>query len=909
MATPDNLSALLPPTQAPVQHFTLANGLNVYLQEDHRAPLACIQLWYHIGSSHDLPGHTNLTHVLEHMLFEGSNKLAPGQYLRIINHLGGGAGASTLEEATTYEALVPASRVEVVLEIMADTMANAHLGEAAFGKATEAVANERRSKIDNDPLMKTFEHHQRLAYGASAYATPSYGDPLDLEYMRLDTVRTWYRTWYHPNNATLVVVGDIELSHLQTWVQRHFAHMPPATIASATVPAITPVVPLQERSENVSMPGLNDGLVMSFNVPSLVTKPSERTVPALEVALALLAKGPSASLYANLVRNEQILTGLRGGYRPQLRGDTLLSIYAYSNAVNATAHEAAARVWDVIEAFKQQPPSPQALERAKRSAVLQHIDQRNDLLLRTQALGYHATLGLPMDQLDTHLHTLVNLSPGDIFEAANTFLVKDRLTTTHMLAPKAQSGPQAPTAPPQTLACAHLVAALPAVDLSTLEASAHIDNQPIDTLGRDVQTWHTSQGSQVCFVPSAGSSQFRLQLRFQAGAIREEQVDGVAASTLYMLDQGADGLDAMALAEQFAELGVTLQREVSLEHATLTLSGAGSAAAREQAIALLTAVVARPDFELTALMGIKARILAYVRRLDAEPTDQARQLLHRQLFGEHPYARRVNGSAAGIASIDRAMLLAFHARCYAAANLDITFIGDLPQADAEASCERIAAALPLQAAALPPVAAPAALEKAQDTNIEQASSNSRAILAVPLGAAPHEADYLAIEVAQALLGGSFESRLMRELRDRRSLTYGVHATLKHYRAGGWLQVTWDVEPAYRDATLALVRLTLQCFVEHGPSQGELELAVNQLSGKLLRDFANDQALLPRIARINAHGLPAEHYHDRLEKLAQLTPANLQAALSRSLNLSQDVFLSIGPNTVQKTLPPVNATDR
>lgn len=214
---------LITPPSTPLQHLRLENGLKVYLQHDQRSPLVCAQLHYHVGSSHEAPGHSNLSHVLEHMVFEGSGKLAAGQYLRIISWLGGTAGASTFDDATVYKMTLPASRLEVGLEIMADAMVNARLGDEALEKAKTAVRDERRLKIDNQPVQQALESHRKLAHQTSPYATPNYGNPQDLENMTQRMIRTWYRNRYAPNNATLVVVGDIELSHLEEWVQRHFA--------------------------------------------------------------------------------------------------------------------------------------------------------------------------------------------------------------------------------------------------------------------------------------------------------------------------------------------------------------------------------------------------------------------------------------------------------------------------------------------------------------------------------------------------------------------------------------------------------------------------------------------------------------------------------------------------------------
>ena len=897
-----SLASLIPTTQ--LHHFTLANGLKVYLQEDHRAPLACVQLWYHVGSSHDPAGHTNLAHVLEHMLFEGSSKLAPGQYSRVLARLGGSANATTLHEATVYEVSLPAARVEVALEIMADAMGNATLDSLAFSKAIAAVKNERRLMIDNNPVLRAFEHHYRLAHGASAYATPLYGDPLDLEYMKLETVRTWYRTWYHPNNATLVVVGDIDPARLQTWAARHFERWHAAALPQVAIPRYA--TPLQERQETLALSDMQDGLVMSFNVPGLVTATSPATVPALTLAMELLANGSNARLQSALVRNEQVLTAVMSGYKAALHGDTLLSIYARSNPAKATAQQAAERAWAIIETFTQQPPTAAALEQAKRRILSRTLTAHRDRFQYAQAIGHRAILGLPLDQLDSEMRALIELSPQEVNDAAAQFLVKTRLTTTLLSSPAPTSvDPQEPST--ATLQCADLALASPAVDLSTLDSITRIDTTSLGIPASEVQAWQTSQGSQVAFVAERGSPVFSLQLRFQAGAGHEGDTAGVAALTLYMLDQGADGLDAQALAERFTALGATLQRSVSHDHATLTLSGWGDAAARDQAVDLLVAVAARPTFDALAFDGIKARVADYVRRQEADPTQQAHRRIRNHQFGDHPYTRESHGTSDGIAEADLTKVRAFHTDGYTAARLDITLLGDLTREAAERLCERIASALPQPLRTLPTLPKPEQPSAPHESNIERAGSNSSAWLALPLRANPGDPDYPALEVACEILGNGFESRLMRELRDLRALTYAIQLKPRAYSQAALLGISWDIEPAYRDASLALVKLLIRCFIEHGPSQGEVEVAVNQLGGRVLDDFANDERLLRRIAEINAHGLPADHYAGYLSRLVQLTPADLQAALTRVLDLDNATFVSVGPVVAQKALPALAPT--
>lgn len=905
MATPDplqaSLASLLSRAQLPIEQFTLDNGLKVYLQQDPSSPLACVQLWYHIGSSHEPAGHTNLSHVLEHMLFEGSRKLAPGQYSRIIDRLGGTSNASTRDDATVYEAILPSSQLEAALEIMADTMANASLDQAALVKAVEAVKNERRLKVDNNALMQAFERHKWLAHGGNAYAAPSYGEAHDLESLKLETVRTWYRTWYHPNNATLVVVGDVDRRLLEEWVQRHFQGWPAAPLASSSAPRQP--AQLNERQEVLSLPGLRDGFLMSFNVPSRNSAASEKTVPALTLALQMLCKGPGSLLYGTLVRDAQILSGIDGQYDHHLRGDTLLSLYAYSNAANVTPEQASERVWNSIEAFKQSPPALEALEQLKLQLLTRQLAKHSAFADKAETIATRAISGISPTQLDQELQTLIALTPQEVQQVAQAFLTRERLSTTHMLAPRTQ-----PITPLTPLRCTDLAPTARAADLSALTAMARIDIDRIDSPRRQIRIWRTRQGGKACFVPTEGSSLFDLQLRFNAGAGADGDTPGVAALTLYMLDQGTGALDAQQFAEQLGGLGASMTRSISHDHATVTVSGLSTAALRSKTLALLIEMIARPAFNPTALGAMKARLVAYLQRREASPAARVDREILSRLFAGHPYATEVAGTSEGIAKLDRGMLQAFHQRAYTAANVEITLVGDLNRTEAETLIDAISHALAQGAAMAPlPVATP--LHEAKVLAIKELASNTSVKLALPLSLSPGNADYPATMVANQILGRGAESRLATELRERRSLTYSIYSDLRMYKAGSFLYITWDVQPAYLQASVELVRLIVRCFIEHGPSQAELELAVAQLKGELLRTFADDTQLSEKIAELNTHGLSATHYEDYLARLSQLTSEEVRSVAARLIDLDHIVCVSVGPATEQENLPPLPAADQ
>ncbi|WP_349975936.1 pitrilysin family protein [Pseudomonas sp. WHRI 8519] len=418
-------------TQPPLQHFTLDNGLAVYLREDHSTPLAAIQLRYHVGTSHESAGHTNISHLLEHLIFEGSRKLEAGRYSQVIARLGGEANAFTIDDATVYEMLLPAARLPVALEIMADAMEGATFGQAALERAAKAIEDERRLKVDNVPAQQAAERHNALAHGSSPYATATFGNPADLRNLSVETVRAWYQKWYRPNNATLVVVGAVDLATLGQHVSRYFASIARAALDAVPVPRHD--AHLQARSQTLTLPG-RDGLFMSFNVPSHATATDATTVPALGLLCDVLGKGFSARLYSELVRDRRLLKGLTLAYEPMARGDTLLTLSTYINSQKSTHEQAEEAIYTAIDALRHTPLSTQELKRAKLRMLTRRLFSHDSISLQADRIGAAAAAGLPPSLIDQEADSIRHLDSATLQQVAFDYLSRERLTITHLQA-------------------------------------------------------------------------------------------------------------------------------------------------------------------------------------------------------------------------------------------------------------------------------------------------------------------------------------------------------------------------------------------------------------------------------------------------------------------------------------------
>jgi len=413
-----------------LQHFTLDNGLSVYLRQDPSTPLVAVQLWCHVGTSYEPAGHTNLSHVLEHLVFEGSRKLAAGQYNRVIARLGGYTNATSHSDGTAFEMLLPASRLPIGLEIMADAMSTATFAQSEMEQGVKAVEDERRVNFDSNVKEQAYSQHETLAHGNSPYARDGYAFPADLSNIKLETLRSWYNTWYHPNNATLVVVGNIELPTLRLHVSRYFAGLSNAPIAKQPVPHHD--ANLAQRTHTVALKGLQDGLCMSFNVPSSATAPDATTAPALELICEVLGKGSSSLLYGNLERTQRLISSVKVSYEPLVRGDTLLTITALVNTANGTHEQAAAAVYQVIDELRLTPLPTEALARAKLRMLARRLFSLDHLDQQAARIGAAAAAGVSPSVIDEQSRIVRDLDSVTVQKLASAYLGRERLTITYL---------------------------------------------------------------------------------------------------------------------------------------------------------------------------------------------------------------------------------------------------------------------------------------------------------------------------------------------------------------------------------------------------------------------------------------------------------------------------------------------
>jgi zinc protease len=420
--------ALLVPAALPaaVHERMLENGLKVLVKPDHRAPIVTSQVWYKVGSSYEHGGITGVSHILEHMMFKGTENLDPGEFSRIIAENGGDENAFTGQDYTAYFQTLAADRLEIAFELEAERMRRLALPEDEFLKELEVVKEERRLRTDDDPESTTYERFNAAAYDASPYQVPIIGWESDLEAMQVDDLRRWYRQWYAPNNATLVVVGDVEPETVFALAERHFGPLQPE--------AITPPKPRGEppqRGEKrltVKAPAKEPYLIMGWKTPVIAEGAAEPWEPyALEMLASVLDGGDSARFSRELVRAQRVAASAGASYSAF---DRLPSLFLVDGTPAkgkdvATLEQA---LMDQIERVRREPVDDDELARIRTQLVATKVYERDSVFYQAMQLGQLETVGLGWELVDEYVDHLNAITPEQVQTVARKYLVPDTRT-------------------------------------------------------------------------------------------------------------------------------------------------------------------------------------------------------------------------------------------------------------------------------------------------------------------------------------------------------------------------------------------------------------------------------------------------------------------------------------------------
>ncbi len=413
------------PVREMVHEKVLDNGLKVLVKRDDRAPIVTSQVWYKVGSSYEFGGVTGVSHVLEHMMFKGTENLQPGEFSRIIAANGGDENAFTGRDYTAYFQTMSADRLAVSFELEAERMRRLALPEEEFLKELEVVKEERRLRTDDDPESLTFEQFNAAAYEASPYRIPIIGWASDLDSMQVGDLRAWYRQWYAPNNATLVVVGDVDPEQVFALAEQHFGPLQPEQIASPK-PRAEP----EQRGEKrltVKAPAKEPYLIVGYKTPALGHTEEAWEPYALEMLASVLDGGSSSRLSRELIRDQRVAASAGASYNALTRLPGML-LLSGSPAKGHSVADVEQALLQQIERLQTEPVAEDELARIRAQLISAKVYEKDTVFYQAMQLGQLETVGLGWELVDDYVARLSEVTPAQIQAVAQKYLTVDART-------------------------------------------------------------------------------------------------------------------------------------------------------------------------------------------------------------------------------------------------------------------------------------------------------------------------------------------------------------------------------------------------------------------------------------------------------------------------------------------------
>lgn len=412
-------------TFSQVQEFILNNGLKILVKEDHRAPIAVSMIWYNIGSADEPGGITGVSHAIEHMMFKGTTKYPLGVFSKTIAALGGQENAFTNNDYTAFFEKIDASRLATSFELEADRMNNLLLDANEFSKEIKVIQEERRLRTDDNPQALAFERFLATAHLTAPYNHPVIGWMSDLKQMNVEDLKKWYQSYYAPNNATLVVVGDVNSEKVHALAEQYFGAISKRTVIARKPQQEPPT--LGKKIVTINAPAKLPMLLIGYAVPSVKTAKNAWEPYALELIAGILDAGEGSRFAKNLIRGSHVATGADAYYNLYSRYPTQFIVYGAPSQNNQIQDLQKSLITE-LDFLKSVPVSDKELQRIKNQIIAQKTFEKDSIFGQAMELGLLETVGIGWQSANDYTKAINGITAEQIQQTAQRYFQENNRT-------------------------------------------------------------------------------------------------------------------------------------------------------------------------------------------------------------------------------------------------------------------------------------------------------------------------------------------------------------------------------------------------------------------------------------------------------------------------------------------------
>jgi zinc protease len=854
----------------PYEQFTLDNGLTLIVHEDAKAPIVAVNIWYHVGSRNEKPGQTGYAHLFEHLMFQGSEN-STGEYLELLEQ----TGATTLNgttwfDRTNYYQTVPTGALDKVLFLESDRMGHmlGAIDQAVLDEQRGVVQNEKRQG-DNEPYAVIWQELLKQVFPPDhPYSWETIGSMDDLEAASLEEMQEWFRTYYGPNNAVLVIAGDVNAEDVRARVEKYFGDIPPGPpliVQSEWIPQHS-----SERRQHIQDRVPQERIYMAWPGPRWGTTEAHELILATDV----LAGGKNSRLYERLVYRDQIATDVSIANFPlEISGLLILEISikpgADINEVERIARAEMARLY-------KKGPNKKELQRVqtqRRAGFIRGIETIGGGGSKSSILAESMVYGGSPSLYQQELDDFAAATPKSVAAAAKRWLDQ----------------------PPYV---AHIT---PYPELSVTETGADRSKLPAAEQSAAgvfpaVETAVLDNGLTLQVVSRPTIPVVSMQLIFDSGyASDRPEMQGEASITMSMLDEGAGKLDALEISEALALLGANLSTGAGLDTATVGLSALSENL--DASLDLFANVVMNPTFPEGELERLRAQYLNSIKQEKSRPLSMALRLLPELLYGDgHAYAQPLTGSGteASVEAISRDDLVRWHASWLRPNNATLIVVGDTNLNEMSARIEKLFRGWDRAEVPVKNIATVAATGSDVLYLIDKPGAEQSIIFAGQLVIPMANPNEIAIEAMNDVLGGQFSARINMNLREEKSWSYGARSLILGTRAQRPFLAYAPVQTDKTAPALAeILREISEIRGKNPPRESELKRVQRSNTLSLPGRWETNGAVLGDQAQIITYNLPEDYWKTYAARINNLSLQEISAAAVNTLDPAKLTWVVVG----------------
>ncbi len=885
-----------PMIQLDYEKYTLPNGLDVILRRDPRVPMVAVNVWYHVGPANETEGLTGFAHLFEHMMFQGSGHVADDAQFKLLE----AAGASNINgttdfDRTNYMEDLPSNQLELALWLESDRMGFLlhKLDQTNLSNQQDVVRNERRQSVENAPygLGEEELYHQLFPKGHPYYASVI-GSHEDIQNAKLGDVRHFFQRYYCPNNASLVVVGDIDVAKTKALIEKYFATLPkgdPVPPITATTPPITS----EHRAvvtDKVELPRV----FMAWITPPIF-KPGDAEAV---IAARILGGGKASRLYKSLVYDKKIAQSV-SAVQQTLSLGSVFEITATAKPGH-TADEVEQAVWAEVERLGQTGPTADELAAAKTGIYSDIVESLENLGGVGGGSGgcsgvadrlnfYNHHLKDP-GYLNKDLERYAAVTAEGVKQIAATELAKNKRAVV-LVNPGEKVIPAAPPTPAPVTKVE--------VPMSTTEPWRTTQPKPgaVSTAALpNAKTFKLENGLTVYVVEQKALPVVAGQLVVRSGSASDPAgKPGLAGFTAAMLDEGTAKLDALQIAEQLEALGGSLGSSSGTDGSYVSWRSIKGTA--PQVIALASQVVLEPSFPATDVERVRNDRLTSILQQKDSPFQTAFRVLYSCMYGpNHPYGHVALGNDDAVAAITRDELVNFWRASYGPQNAALVLAGDLTVAEAKTLAESAFGKWRGTGTETPrPPAGTSIPERV--VIVDKSGAPQTAVAVAQVGMARNDPNYEKMNVMNQVLGGLFASRVNMNLREKHGYTYGAFSFQQDNRGAGPFVVGAAVRTDVTGPAIEEILKEVKGMQDAPVTAEELDLAKDSVSRSLPALFETSNSTVGTIGNLYLFELPPDYYAGLPSRIAGLSAAEVQGVAKGFLTPDQMKVIAIGDRAV------------